>query len=152
MFALTLKHPWPYAFLHLGKDVENRTWKPAGRLRGCRVVLHGGAYPRGAAWREAEEDLAWMQDMGLAPAELELEAAIVEGLFAVGRYARAVCESGEPPDPIHESPWFNGPWGWVIEDLRPLPEPIPCKGALSLWTVTGGAAEKLRRQLGEVGV
>lgn len=34
-----------------------------------------------------------------------------------------------------KSPWFFGPFGWILEEIRPLAEPVPCKGALGLWTV-----------------
>ena len=37
MRALSLRQPWPWAILTLGKDVENRTWKT--NFRG-RVMLH----------------------------------------------------------------------------------------------------------------
>jgi hypothetical protein len=26
-----------------------------------------------------------------------------------------------------------GRWAWILEDIKPLPEPILAKGALSLW-------------------
>ena len=27
----------------------------------------------------------------------------------------------------------QGRWAWILDDIRPLPEPVPAKGALSLW-------------------
>lgn len=33
------------------------------------------------------------------------------------------------------SPWFFGPFGWALDEIRPLAEPVPCKGALGLWRV-----------------
>jgi hypothetical protein len=33
-----------------------------------------------------------------------------------------------------DSPWYiPGEIGWVLRDVRTLPEPVPCRGALSLW-------------------
>ncbi len=32
----------------------------------------------------------------------------------------------------HPSPWFSGPYGFVLESARVIPF-VPCKGALSLW-------------------
>ena len=29
--------------------------------------------------------------------------------------------------------YSEGRYGWLLEDIRPLPEPVPAKGALSLW-------------------
>ena len=28
-----------------------------------------------------------------------------------------------------------GRWGWILNDIKPLPEPIPMKGGLSLWNL-----------------
>lgn len=152
MFAFTLKHPWPYAFLRLGKDVENRGWKPASRHSRTRLALHGGVYPRGRAWDEAQRDLEWMQSRGLAPADLNLADAIVEGLCATAYY-RGAWHSGNALNPLRSSPWFSGPWGWALDELVAFEQPIPCQGALGLWLVTGASVtQALRKQLGEIGV
>jgi len=29
--------------------------------------------------------------------------------------------------------WFSGPFGWVLDDVRTLAKPIPCKGQRGLW-------------------
>lgn len=39
--------------------------------------------------------------------------------------------------------WYFGPVGWVLEDVRPLDEPIPCRGAQGLWTVPDEIARRL---------
>ncbi len=36
--ALTLKQPWPYAFVHGGKRVENRTWPVPPKLLTVQVL------------------------------------------------------------------------------------------------------------------
>lgn len=151
MFAFTLKHPWPYAFLRLGKDVENRGWKPASRHSRTRLALHGGVYPRGRHWDEAQRDLEWIQARGLAPADLNLADAIVEGLCATAYYAGVVHRDSAAE--LTRSPWFSGPWGWDLRELTPFEQPIPCQGALGLWLVTGtSVTQALRKQLGEIGV
>ena len=33
------------------------------------------------------------------------------------------------------SPWWFGPVGWILADVRPLATPVPCKGAQGLWVV-----------------
>ena len=38
-------------------------------------------------------------------------------------------------------------FGWVLGDVKRLKEPIPCKGALGLWTVGPRELRELRRQL-----
>lgn len=40
------------------------------------------------------------------------------------------------PDDGPCTPWSaEGQWHWVLDDVQPLPVPVPCRGALSLWTV-----------------
>jgi activating signal cointegrator 1 len=38
-----------------------------------------------------------------------------------------------------------GRWAWLLTDVRPLPEPVPCRGAQGLWNVLGD----VEAQLGE---
>jgi len=33
----------------------------------------------------------------------------------------------------HDSSWFEGPWGWVLENPHRLENPIPAKGKLGIW-------------------
>lgn len=40
-----------------------------------------------------------------------------------------------------------GRWGWVLTDVRRLPDPVPCRGALGLWTVPVDVAARLAAQL-----
>lgn len=39
--ALTIRQPWAHAIFHLGKDVENRSWRT--RYRGP-LLIHAGAH------------------------------------------------------------------------------------------------------------
>ena len=38
---LTVRHPWAWAIIHGGKDIENRTWVPTGSYRGP-LLIHAG--------------------------------------------------------------------------------------------------------------
>lgn len=42
MNALTLWPEWAWSIMHLGKDVENRTWHPPRSICGKRIALHAG--------------------------------------------------------------------------------------------------------------
>lgn len=42
MKALTLWPEWAWSIMHLGKDVENRTWHPPKNILGQRIALHAG--------------------------------------------------------------------------------------------------------------
>lgn len=47
-------------------------------------------------------------------------------------------EHEQPEDFTDELPYGDfapGRWAWILADVRPLPEPVPCRGAQGLWTV-----------------
>jgi hypothetical protein len=46
--------------------------------------------------------------------------------------------------------WFFGPYGWILENVVALREPVPCKGAQGLWTVPPDAAARVLEQAPEV--
>lgn len=123
MKALTLWQPWAYAVAHLGKDVENRQWKPWAGIIGQRIAIH-------ASKRWVKRDMeAWCASLvihGLAE-ELPL-AALAEQCGKVVATAR-VTEIVEASDSV----WFTGPYGWVLADVAVLKTPIACRGAQGMW-------------------
>jgi hypothetical protein len=110
MKALTIRQPWADAIAHQTKRTENRTWKTA--YRGL-VLIHAGAAhdPRAAIY-------------GPRP---DVRSAVL----AIARIAD--CHYSEDGK-------CCGPWGeenvyhWTLGNLSTLPEPVPCKGRLGLWT------------------
>ena len=122
--AITLHRPWSFAVAHLGKDVENRGWRT--NYRGL-LAIHGGTkWSNEAASRICEVagnyPLETAQGI-VAVAKLvdchEAELDSVDGRFFIG-----CCESSwAMPTGFH----------WVLADVRPLPEPVLCKGRQGLW-------------------
>lgn len=43
--------------------------------------------------------------------------------------------------------WFFGPIGYALRDVRPLKEPVPCKGALGFWGLSESIAMQVTAQL-----
>lgn len=128
MYALTLRHPWPWAIAKLGKRIENRGWKPGPDLIGKRFALHGGAKPKPTEFRIAEsiaEDLANFHD-GIAQFR-DGSSWIIEGIFAVVTVRQVLTQSTDP--------WFQGPFGWLLEDVILLDHPIPCRGSQGFWRI-----------------
>lgn len=141
MLALTLKHPWPWAICRLGKDIENRTWRPPDRMVREYFAIHGGVSPDGGKGRfEVTQALHSLQNRGLARHSLIAGDVILPGLVAVVRLVGVVTES--------DSPWFEGPVGWQLDELFVLPGPIACKGAQGLWAIPEDHVAEIRRQWG----
>jgi hypothetical protein len=136
MFALTLWRPWDTAILLLGKPVENRDWPPPAFLIGQRFALHSGK-----KWDEegACKIATFASVGGIATVAIgaaldraeKVDSAII-GTVKLTRVLRR-DELRILADPLANSRWFFGAFGWVCEEPFLLPEPIPCRGAQKLW-------------------
>ena len=117
MKAISIKQPWAWLILHAGKDIENRTWPT--KQRG-RVLIHAGktidkdAYP-------------WVKAFCPDAYATLMEADVHTGGI-VGAVTIVGCTDRGP------SPWFMGPYGWLLFDATPLPF-VPYKGRLSFFDV-----------------
>jgi hypothetical protein len=107
--VLTVRQPWAHLIIAGIKPVENRSWKTD--YRGL-LLIHAG--------------------LGYDPwdAELEYHHGIKRGLLTYG----AVIGSVELVDIVteHSSPFFVGPYGWVLENPRPI-DPVPLRGQLRIF-------------------
>lgn len=126
--GLSLWRPWPWAILHAGKRVENRSWSPPKSMIGQYLALHSAQKwdEEGREWIEAETNFA------VVPPKEDHPAGVIVG---VARLVTAVHENdlgGELPD--NQRGWFCGPWGWILDDVVAI-EPVPCKGAQGLWAL-----------------
>lgn len=125
--ALSVRQPWAYAILHLGKPVENRGWRrpnPGLNFRG-RVALHASA---GMTRDEYESAAEFMASIGnTVPPAAELARGGIVGSVEIVDVVRA-----------YDSPWFFGPVGLVLRDPRPCPF-MPAKGSLGFFQWREGA-------------
>lgn len=133
MRALTLHRPWPWAFVgpvECPKRVENRSWPPWPSIIGQDVALHAGQAFDVAA-------VAWMRrhDIHVPTRPTDHPCGAVAVARVVG-YIDDRDDLGDligPPGSgltLYEasvSRWFFGPFGWVFDDVRALPEPVPCR-------------------------
>ena len=132
MKALSIKQPWVWAILNAGKDVENRTWTT--KHRGW-IALHASAKPMPAT----DDDF---------PGRIRCPDLKSLDYSAICGVARVVDIT-----PKSRSKWFWRPddgtinYGWVLDDVIPLPKPIDCKGTLGLWTVPPNIVRAIKRQL-----
>lgn len=126
MKALSIRQPWAWAILCAGKDIENRDWPT--NFRG-RCLLHTG---KGMTRDECEDFIDFVHAMsrnhpfpeGLTvPAASELSRGGIVGEMEI---VDCVYQSA--------SPWFFGPYGFVLRNVKPLPF-RPLKGALGFFDV-----------------
>lgn len=136
MRALTLWRPWHFAILHLErapKRVENRPWKPWPSVIGKRIALHAG--------RHWDNGVGFATDDPRCQDEGIVGTAVVKGWIHVREndllvppgVARSSTLTAAEAGEYASDRWFFGPYGWVLDDVRALAEPISCAGALGLW-------------------
>jgi hypothetical protein len=136
MMALSVRAPWWWAILHLGKDVENRDWRTYLRTR---IWLHA------SKWFD-EEDILWdfdevrrmrtLADPLMIPPPVTLRHLRDYRGCLVGACDIVDCVSAS------RSPWFVGPYGFVLANVKPLAKPVPFKGALGFFHVPDGLADE----------
>jgi hypothetical protein len=159
--ALTARQPWAWAIIHGGKDVENRTRNIAGSYRGP-VAIHAGlafadiaVNPTGS-WRYDPSNLTRGAIIGVvdlidvhhASDCWERDFGRLAQLYDEDRLAFAAYPDNGAGGLIgrvrHCSPWAQGDTHHlVLAAPRPLPEPIPYRGRLGLWTLPDHVAARI---------
>lgn len=120
MLGLTVWQPWASAIAEHGKPVENRTWRPPESVLGERIAIHAGK-------RFDEVGARWIVDSGLVP------GMTIGQLFTLPRGVVVCPAIVAGASTWNRSPWFTGPWGWELIEVRRLVEPVRCAGAQGLW-------------------
>lgn len=109
MKALSIRQPWAWLIAAGYKDIENRSWST--KYRG-RFLIHAGRRYDGPRnewdWPEIEP-----------PDEIDLG-----GIIGEAELVDCVTQS--------RSPWFCGPYGFVMRNARLLPF-RECRGALGFF-------------------
>lgn len=120
---LSIRQPWAWLIMNAGKDIENRTW--ATKVRG-RVLIHAAKGVGKEEWRDSWDWVkhqcreAW--DKGCQ----EIKPGTIDRGGIIGSVEIVDCVTSS------DSPWFCGPYGFVLRDPQPLPF-YPCKGKLGFF-------------------
>lgn len=118
MKALSLKQPWAWAVISLGKDIENRTWSTSYR---GRFLIHASKSfdldGYGFVLRIAAERRI------LIPRAADFERGGIVGSAVIRDCVRA-----------SDSPWFFGPNGFVLQGAQALPF-MECRGQVGWFNV-----------------
>jgi hypothetical protein len=158
MKCLSLTQPWATIVAKGLKPVENRKWAPPRAMVGEVFAIHasktwdkeGERYIR-EAWdgydpiEEAIGEAVLVRSAILGVARLVGWMSFEEKLYYTVAGDRVVAEPGHR---LMKDPWFFGPYGFVLEDVRELREPIPCKGALNFWRMPSEIEAAVVAQLG----
>lgn len=116
--ALSVRQPWAWFILHLGKDHENRTWRT--KFRGP-LWIHAAKGMTRAEYDHACRFASWIRGFPKIPRFEDLPRGGIVGQVDV---TGCVSES--------VSRWFEGPNALVVGNPKPC-ELRPCRGALGFF-------------------
>jgi hypothetical protein len=154
MKALSLTRPWPYAILHLGKGLENRSDKrgmpPMCKHRGWLLIHASKGWDKEAGPFLAKKRIHPIPDTIFRKKEHQTgivgRCRVVGHVEPVGIFDHTMVEGvvGDRRERRHgvwwcngrrlDERWWMGGYALVLDDVEALPEPIPCNGRLGLWT------------------
>lgn len=169
MKAISIRQPWAFAICYFGKRVENRDWDIRGgniaqarRLVGTDILIHAAKGCTRDEWDDACEFMASFPHPHTGPRGETIKTVTRGAIVATAKLVRLTyttlhehrntldrieCDlCGEPipemsgvPCPKPD-PWaIPGTVGLILDDVRPLPRPVPFKGALGFFEVPDGA-------------
>jgi hypothetical protein len=133
MRAISVRQPWAWQIIHQGKNIENRTRNIAGKYRGP-VAIH-------ASLKADEEALArlpmhapeWVTASRVFHYGVILGVVDLVDVHPGSEWCEQECDE-----------WGEyGSWHLVLANPRPLLVPLPCRGALGLWTPSADVLERL---------
>lgn len=119
--ALSIRQPWVASILHGGKDIENRGWNT--KFRGKFLIHAAGKFTQ-------EEVEAW----ALFCAAKKISTDWSTGLRVCNLPVGGIVGEADLFDVVTKStsPWFVGPFGFVLRNVKPLPF-VRCRGALGFF-------------------
>lgn len=118
MKALTICQPYAELIMRGEKPIENRTWPTAHR---GELLIHAG---KSRDWLDPD-------DLNLYPV---MPFGAVVGIASLVACLNYEDRWREPYVALHNHEHANGPWCWVLEDVRRFITPLPYRGSQGLWS------------------
>lgn len=115
--ALSIRQPWAHCVLHLGKPVENRSWPTNVRGTICIHASKSLTLDDYVSAQLVSRDAGFFQ----LPERKSFQRGGIVGVVDI-----VDCVTDHP------SPWFFGPYGFVLENPRVVPF-VEVSGALGFF-------------------
>jgi hypothetical protein len=139
--ALSIQQPWANTIAFGAKTVENRTWTVPRWAIGQTIAIHASKKPDISARPPAGE--CW-------PDHRMHLGAVIATVTVTGCHHATGCpiSGGEGvPWPLCTAWSARGQFHIELASVRPLADPVPCKGSLGLWRLPEDVEKLVRAQL-----
>lgn len=156
MKAITLWQPWATLIAIGQKRIETRSWST--KHRGL-IAIHAAKWEPSRSPDRCDDVTfaatgapfaAVLTAAGIHVSDLASGAIVaVATLTGIAKTEDIVQWSqGLLKHEIEFGNYTSGRFGWVLQDLVRLPEPVPCRGFQRLWTVPPDVERQVREQMG----
>ena len=137
MKVLSVRQPWAWLLFN-GKDIENRTWRTSYR---GQLLIH--------ASQAVDPDDFPMQREWIREAGIVIPEDLPRGAIVGSATLTDVHDWASPPYTgfvsgqvkYSPSPWFEGPYGFLMTDAVEFEQPIQWRGQLGIRDYTGPEIE-----------
>ena len=131
MKVLSVRQPWAYLIVAGYKDIENRKWYTNHR---GPLLIHAslGTDPENFMPKQRK----WIEESGIdIPEDLPRGAIVGSVNLTAVRWSSQGYDGASrfytAPD-NYSNPWYEGPYGFEMEDAVPFYQPIPYRGSLGI--------------------
>lgn len=161
MRGLSLTQPWATLVASGAKTIETRSWPT--NYRGPIAIHATKNFPQEArdlcftepffAALDGAGLLRWYVEMGGTRWEHRLPLGAIVAVATLAGCAPA-WRVGNLPEWRRRAPheeafgdYSGDRYAWLLADVRPLSEPVPCRGALGLWAVPPDIIRPIKERL-----
>lgn len=130
MLALSIRQPWAHAIFHLGKDVENRSWKT--KYRGP-FLIHAG---------KMLDTSFYYHIGGLFPRDMDTDGMEFGAILGMAHIDDVVEQS--------DSKWFFGKYGYKLSHIERFERPVKCKGKQGFFKLNEEVAAAVDFQIEQI--
>ncbi len=139
MKAISLWQPWASAIALGLKRIETRHWQTSYR---GQIAIHAAK-----KWSLDQREFAAVERaLGRGDARIALGAIVAVATLSDIRPTDELVIAINPVEKIYGN-YDSGRFGWILDDVRALREPIPCMGRQSIWTLHDDMAAAIRDQI-----
>jgi len=136
--AISLWQPWASAIALGNKSIETRHWTT--KYRGP-LVIHAAR-----RWGPDERYFASVEHaLGRLPKRLPLGAYVAVADLVDVKTTEELLLTVGPIEKIYGN-YEEGRFGWVLQNVRPLAEPVPGKGKQGFWSLSPNELAMVERQ------
>jgi hypothetical protein len=151
-----LTQPWATLMAVGAKRIETRSWQT--RYRGNLAIHAAKGFPVWAQdecttnvfcralWPDLTPGKDW-QEIRHRILTLPRGAIVAYGYLAAIKPTTEITSIGISGQEEAFGDYSPGRFGWYFSAVRALPEPIECRGALSLWEVSADVEARISEQL-----